>query len=85
MSKACSLCPLQHIAFIERVNYIGQDMLSLLCRLGEQSEHLKSSLATVAHLQQRDDQAQSHVFSSQADSLMHGYQALLAQVSALCC
>lgn len=58
-------------------------MLVLLCRVGEQGEHLKSSLATVARLQHRDNQAQSHAFSSQADSLLQGYQALLAQVHAL--
>ena len=87
MSAACSPSPLQHIAFIEPDNYImsGQDMLLPLCRVGEQGEHLKSSPAAVARLQQRDNQAQSQVFSSQADSLLHGYQALLAQVIALHC
>lgn len=64
---------------------LGQDMLSLLCRVGEQGEQFKSSLAAVARLQERDHEAQGHAFSSQADSLLHGYQALLAQVSALHC
>lgn len=50
--------------------------------MSEQAEHLKSSLASVTRLQQSDSRADSHMFTSQADSLLHGYQALLAQVLA---
>jgi len=46
----------------------------------EQAEHLKISLAAVTNLQHSDIPAHTHVFNSQADSLLHRYQAVLAQV-----
>ncbi len=53
-----------------------------VCRVQEQAEHLKISLLNMTSLQDQDSdsRAQSHMFTSQADSLLHRYQALLAQV-----
>ena len=50
------------------------------CRVEEQGQHLKSSLAALTGLQKSDNRAQMR-FTSQADSLLHGYQTLLAQVA----
>lgn len=52
----------------------------MCCRVQEQAEHLKISLAAVTKLQHSDIDAHTHVFNIQADSLLHRYQALLAQV-----
>ena len=66
-------------------DHVGPRHTFAIRRVGEQGEHLKSSLAAVARLQHTDNQAQRHAFNSQVDSLLQSYQALLAQVHALYC
>ncbi|DBB13069.1 TPA: hypothetical protein ACH3X3_005801 [Trebouxia sp. C0006] len=65
----------------QEVEHVTAQNAALNTRVQEQAEHLKISLAAVTNLQHSDIAAHTDVFNTQADSLLHRYQALLAQAS----
>ncbi|DBA86863.1 TPA: hypothetical protein ACH3X2_005327 [Trebouxia sp. C0005] len=72
---------MQRASLKQELEHVTARNAALNARVQEQAEHLKISLAAVTNLQHSDIHAHIHVFNSQANSLLHRYQAVLAQAS----
>ncbi|KAL0029949.1 hypothetical protein WJX77_009324 [Trebouxia sp. C0004] len=72
---------MQLAAIKQELEHVTAQNAALNTRVQEQAEHIKISLAAVINLQHSDIHAHTHVFNTQADSLLHRYQAVLAQAS----